>query len=81
MSNEGFDPDDIDELEGMFAEIVSDNNEGFVVEFGISVLAAKELIDLWEMAEEGDYDAMTASWNEYTKIILQLEHAIYGVDE
>lgn len=81
MSSEGFDPKDIDELEGLFTDIVSDNEDGFIVEFAVSVLAAKELIDLWELAEEGDYEAMAACWNEYTKIILQLEHAIYGVDE
>jgi hypothetical protein len=81
MSDEGFDPDDIDELEGLFTEIVSDNEDGFVMEFIISVLAAKELIDLWEQAELGDYDAQQASWQEYTKIIMKLENAVYGVDE
>jgi len=81
MSDEGFDPHDIDELEGLFTEIVSDNEDGFVMEFIISVLAAKELIDLWEQAELGDYDAQQASWQEYTKIIMKLENAVYGVDE
>jgi len=81
MSDEGFDPHDIDELEGLFTEIVSDNEDGFVMEFIISVLAAKELIDLWEQAELGDYDAQQASWKEYTKIIMKLENAVYGVDE
>ena len=81
MSSEGFDPDDMYELEGIFTEIVSDNEDGFVMEFIISVLAAKELIDLWEQAELGDYDAQQASWQEYTKIIMKLENAVYGVDE
>ena len=81
MSNEGFDPDDMDELEGLFTGIILDNEVGFVMEFVISVLAAKELIDLWEEAELGDYDAQQASWQEYTKIIMKLEDAIYGLEE
>jgi hypothetical protein len=64
------------ELSGIFAEMISDNEDGFVMEFGISRLNAKELIDTWYNAEQGDYEAMAASWTEYTKIIRQLEDAI-----
>lgn len=81
MSSEGFDPDDMYELEGIFTEIVSDNEDGFVMEFIISVLAAKELIDLWELAQDGNAEAHYLCMEEYGKIINHLEKAIYGVDE
>ena len=81
MSNDGFDPDDMYELEGIFTEIVSDNEDGFVMEFIISVLAAKELIDLWELAQDGNAEAHYLCMEEYGKIVSHLEEAIYGLDE
>lgn len=81
MSSEGFDPNDVYELEGIFTEIVSDSQGGFVLEFIISVLAAKELIDLWELAQDGNAEAHYLCMEEYGKIVEKLEEAIYGVDE
>ena len=81
MSNDGFDPDDMYELEGIFTEIVSDNEDGYVMEFIISVLAAKELSDLWELAQDGNAEAHYLCMEEYGKIISHLEEAIYGLDE
>ena len=45
MSEEGFDPEDISELDGIFMSMIADNDNGYLMEFGISVLAAKELIE------------------------------------
>lgn len=81
MSSEGFDPNDVYELEGIFTEIVSDSQGGFVLEFIISVLAAKELIDLWELAQDGNAEAHYLCMEEYGKIVEKLEEAIYGSDE
>jgi hypothetical protein len=76
MSEFDFDPDDMSELEGIFAEMISDNEDGFLMEFGISRLAAKELVDLWYKSIGGDKEAQVASWAEYTKIIIQLKEAL-----
>jgi hypothetical protein len=78
MSEFDFDPDDMSELEGIFAEMISDNEDGFLMEFGISRLAAKELVDLWYKSVSGDKEAQVASWAEYTKIIIQLKEALSG---
>jgi hypothetical protein len=75
-----FDPEDMSELSGIFAEMIADNDDGFVMEFGISRLNAKELIDEWYNAEQGDAEGMFYSWQEYTKIIRQLQKAL-GEDE
>jgi len=48
------------------------------MEFGISRLAAKELVDLWYKSVGGDKEAQVASWAEYTKIIIQLKEALSG---
>ena len=80
MSDADFDPDDMSELSGIFAEMIADNEDGFVMEFGISRLNAKELIDEWYNAEQGDPEGMYYSWKEYTKIIKQLQAAL-GEDD
>lgn len=76
MSDADFDPNDMSELSGIFAEMIADNEDGFIMEFGISRLNAKELVDAWYNAEQGDPDAMAASWIEYTKIIRQVQKAL-----
>ncbi len=80
MTESWFDPEDMSELSGIFAEMIADNDDGFVMEFGISRLNAKELIDEWYNAEQGDAEGMFYSWQEYTKIIRQLQKAL-GEDE
>ena len=80
MSGEGFDPEDISELDGIFMSMIADNDNGYLMEFGISVLAAKELIELWEQAESGNFIARIKSWGEYTKIINELQKVVYPQD-
>lgn len=76
MSEQYFDPEDISELSGIFAEMIADNEDGFIMEFGISRLAAKELVDLHKQATLGIKEAQAASWAEYTKIINQVKKAL-----
>jgi hypothetical protein len=80
VSEADFNPDDMTELEGIFAEMIADNEDGFIMEFGISRLNAKELIDEWYNAEQGDPEGMYHSWKEYTKIIKKLQAAL-GMDD
>lgn len=80
MSEQDFDPDDMSELEGIFAQIIADNEDGFIVEFGISVLSAKELINLWNKANLGSRAAQKASWMEYSKIMGELKKALESKD-
>lgn len=81
MSEQDFDPDDMTELEGIFAQMIADNEDGFVMEFAISVLAAKELVDLWYKASLGSRPAQRASWTEYSKIIHELKEALETRDD
>lgn len=71
-----FDKDDISELEGIFTNIIKDDSDGFVVEFVISVLAARELVELYLRAQTGDEIAKEKSWHEYSKIIAELTQAL-----
>ena len=71
-----FDKDDISELEGVFTSIIKDDSDGFVVEFVISVLAARELVELYLRAQSGDEIAKNKSWFEYSKIIAELTQGL-----
>lgn len=73
---EGFDPDDMNELQGIFAEMIADNEDGYVMEFAITKLAAKELVRLWKEASMGIKEAQQISWLEYSKIINELAQAL-----
>lgn len=75
MSND-FDPEDITELTGIFAQMIEDNETGFVMEFVISRLAAKELVEAWVLACMGDVVGLSASLHEYAKIVRELEYAL-----
>jgi len=75
MSND-FDPDDLTELEGIFAQMIEDNETGFVMEFIISKLAAKELVEAWMLANMGDPIGLANSLHEYAKIMEELIRAL-----
>ena len=74
--NPDFNPDDMSELEGIFAQMIEDNETGFVMEFIISKLAAKELVEAWTEAKYGNPSALALWWQEYGKIITELAQAL-----
>jgi len=67
-----FNPDDMSELEGIFTNMIADNETGFVMEFIISRLAAKELVNEWIKACYGDAKSLNISLHEYAKIITEI---------
>lgn len=71
-----FDPEDMSELEGIFTNMIADNESGFVMEFIISKLAAKELVSEWIKACHGDARSLNMSLHEYAKIIAEIERAL-----
>lgn len=73
MSEQDFNPDDMTELEGIFAQMIADNEEGYVMEFIISKLAAKELLAMWGLAVMGEPTAIQHSLSEYGKIMNELQ--------
>lgn len=71
-------PEDMSELEGIFAQMIEDNETGFVMEFVISRLAAKELVEAWTDAEYGDVEALYLCLHEYGKIMTEIRYALEG---
>lgn len=71
-----FQPDDINDIDSRFTSIMADNKEGFAVEFVISVLAAKELVELYLLAIQGNLEAKQKCWHEYSKMIAGLAQAL-----
>jgi hypothetical protein len=78
QNNDDLNPDDMSELEGIFAQMIEDNETGFVMEFVISRLAAKELVEAWYDAEDGDVDALYLCLHEYGKIMKEIYYALEG---
>lgn len=79
LDDDDFNPDDMSELEGIFTNMIADNESGFVMEFIISRLAAKELVNEWIKACYGDAKSLNISLHEYAKIITEIERAL--IDE
>jgi hypothetical protein len=71
-----FNSEDISELDGIFTNIIEDDSKGFVMEFIISILAAKELTQLYVEASLGNEVAQQKCWHEYSKIIAELTKAL-----
>ena len=71
-----FNSEDISELDGIFTNIIEDDSKGFVMEFIISILAAKELTQLYLEASLGNEVAQQKCWHEYSKIIAELTKAL-----
>ena len=76
LDDDDFNPDDMSELEGIFTNMIADNESGFVMEFIISKLAAKELVSEWIKACHGDAKSLNMSLHEYAKIIAEIERAL-----
>ena len=71
-----FNPDDMSELEGIFANMISDNESGFVMEFIISKADAKEMSICWAAARRGDKLSIAMCLSEFGKIVSELEQAL-----
>ena len=76
MRDDDLNPEDMSELEGIFAQMIEDNEIGFVMEFIISRLAAKELSEAWTNAQKGDTSALYLSLSEYGKIMKEIRYAL-----
>jgi hypothetical protein len=71
-----FNPDDINEMSSMFANIMSDSDQGYVMEFSISRLQAKDLMTMWTKACLGDPVSTAQCLVEYGKIMMELQYAL-----
>lgn len=73
---DGFNPDDMSELQGIFTQMIEDNEYGFIMEFCISRLSAKELLESWKSACLGDPNGLAISLHEYGKIMNEVERSL-----
>ena len=76
MDPNHFDPDDLSEMYSMFARIMSDSDQGYTMEFSISRLQAKDLMNMWTKACLGDNVSTAQCLIEYGKIMLELQYAL-----
>ena len=75
-NDEPFDPDDLAEMAARFSGIIRDAGEGFTMEFVINRSDAKEIIQVWKAAIDGDKLALAMCFAEFGKIVTELEQAL-----
>ena len=76
MNDEEFSPEDIKELDNLFARISQDACEGYAVEFHITRLGAKDMVKEWGKALEGNPDALFAAMENYAYIVGEIQQAL-----
>ena len=76
MNDEEFSPEDIKELDNLFARISQDAYEGYAVEFHITRLGAKDMVKEWGKALEGNPDALFAAMENYAYIVGEIQQAL-----
>lgn len=81
MESDNFDPDDLQEMSELLAHIYSDSQHGYVLEFTISRLAARDLVRTWQRARTGDENAIQNCLSEYNRIMGELECALVSDDD
>ena len=72
MTDKGFDPDDIEELEEIFSKTVKHSKEGYIVEFHITRLAADDMIKEYINALMGDRNAIADCMRNYAYIVQEI---------
>ena len=73
-----FDPDDLAELTQTFDALVHEAETGFIMEFMVSEMSARELVKQWLKATLGDKRAQKFCFREYSKI---MEHLLKALQE
>lgn len=76
MEPDNFDPDDMEEMSELLATIYEDAHQGYIMEFTISRLAARDLVRTWNRARSGDLRAAASCAREYNRIMSELENAL-----
>lgn len=76
MEPKDFDPEDMEEMSMMFANIMHDSDQGYTMEFSISRLQARDLMTMWTKACLGDPKSTAQCLVEYGKIMLELQYAL-----
>ena len=75
-----FNPDDLAELEERFEHVISDSENGYILELLISRANAKGLLKTWIEACLGDTVSMRAAMYEYGRIMQELKDAMVDDD-
>lgn len=69
MSEEEFNPSDVNEIDSRFEQIIRDTENGYCVEFHITRLAARDMVKEWMEALLGDTDSAKACMQNYSYIV------------
>jgi len=80
VSDDGFDPNDLSDLESAFTRITHDSSVGYTIEFIMTKLAARDMVETWLNALMGDRDAIRTCMANYSYIVEEVMHALQQDD-
>jgi hypothetical protein len=70
-----FDPEDMAEISASFAKI-TDSFEGYCVEFHVTKHGAKNMVEEWKQAMDGDQDCLFKCMENYSYIVGEIIEAL-----
>jgi hypothetical protein len=76
----GFSPDDMADLERIFARTVEDSEKGYIVEFHLSKLAAQEMVEEWIEGLMGSRTAIKSWMHNYSYIVESIMEQLQADD-
>jgi hypothetical protein len=81
VSDDGFDPDEIEAIEKIMDEIMAEESTGYQMVFWVTVGAAKELLETYDEFLAGSKSAGELCLREFGKIAEQLREAVVNDEE
>ena len=76
MSNDDFNPDDIEEIENAFKSVIRDSEEGYAMELMFSRADGQEMIRTWIKALMGDPLAVIDCFRNFSLIMEEVKIAL-----
>jgi hypothetical protein len=73
MNEDDFDPEEIADMSVLFDKIIYDETQGYEMTIFVSRHDAIDLVEQYNLAQEGNLFALDYCWKEYAKMMDELE--------
>ena len=81
MNEDDFDPEELADMSILFDKIINDETQGYEMTIFVSRHDAMDLVEQYNLAQEGNTFAMEHCWNEYSKMMNELQAQIESEED
>ena len=81
MNEDDFDPEELADMSILFDKIINDETQGYEMTIFVSRHDAIDLVEQYNLAKEGNLMALDYCWQEYAKMMDELEEQIESEEE